>query len=158
MPAAPKLQCAYYAYWADLPMDGRYEAYMVGDRAFAAWPTNDGLTVVIGALPMRDFAANRADIEGGYLATIARVPAFAERTASATRTGRLVGTAVPNYFRVPYGPGWALVGDAGYLKDFITGHGIQDAMDGFARVNAGLTTPGEFFSDPRLTGVPRPAG
>ena len=35
---------------------------------------------------------------------------------------------VPNYFRKPFGPGWALVGDAGYNKDFITAQGIQDAF------------------------------
>lgn len=39
-----------------------------------------------------------------------------------------MGTAVPNYFRKPYGPGWALVGDAGYNKDFITAQGIHDAL------------------------------
>ena len=128
---------------------------------------------------------------------------------------RFVGMGVPNYFRKPFGPGWALVGDAGYNKDFITAQGITDAflqaeqcaaaleksfrgvrpfevamgefqaardrhalpfyeftchlatqeppppelqkvlaaaqgnreaMDGFARVNAGVTSPGEFFS------------
>jgi hypothetical protein len=26
-------------------------------------------------------------------------------------------------------------------------HGNQDAMDGFARVNAGVTSPAEFFAD-----------
>jgi 2-polyprenyl-6-methoxyphenol hydroxylase-like FAD-dependent oxidoreductase len=35
---------------------------------------------------------------------------------------------VPNFFRKPYGPGWALVGDAGYNKDFITAQGIHDAF------------------------------
>jgi flavin-dependent dehydrogenase len=39
-----------------------------------------------------------------------------------------VGTAVPNFFRKPYAPGWALVGDAAYNKDFITAQGIQDAF------------------------------
>ena len=40
-----------------------------------------------------------------------------------------MGTAgVPNYFRTPYGPGWALVGDAGYCKDPITAQGINDAF------------------------------
>ncbi|MFB7169295.1 NAD(P)/FAD-dependent oxidoreductase [Streptomyces sp. NPDC056254] len=124
----PKLQCGYYAYWSGLPMRGRFETYVRPDRAFAAWPTNDDRTVVICGLPMRDFAANRADVEAGYLATIALVPSFAERAASATRETRLVGSAVPNFFRKPYGPGWALVGDAGYLKDFITAQGIQDAF------------------------------
>ena len=35
---------------------------------------------------------------------------------------------MPNFFRKPYGPGWALVGDAGYNKDFITALGINDAF------------------------------
>ena len=45
------------------------------------------------------------------------------------REERWVGTAgVANYFRKPYGPGWALVGDAGYDKDPITAQGISDAF------------------------------
>jgi flavin-dependent dehydrogenase len=46
----------------------------------------------------------------------------------AKREARFAGMAVPNYFRKPYGPGWALVGDAGYHKDFITSQGIMDAF------------------------------
>jgi 2-polyprenyl-6-methoxyphenol hydroxylase-like FAD-dependent oxidoreductase len=30
--------------------------------------------------------------------------------------------------RRAFGPGWALVGDAGYHRDAITGHGISDAF------------------------------
>ena len=41
---------------------------------------------------------------------------------------RFAGAAVPNFFRKPYGPGWALVGDAGYNKDPITAQGINDAF------------------------------
>jgi flavin-dependent dehydrogenase len=32
------------------------------------------------------------------------------------------------YLRDAAGPGWALVGDAGYFKDPITAHGITDAL------------------------------
>src|SRR5262249_45345115 len=35
---------------------------------------------------------------------------------------------LPNFFRRPYGPGWALVGDAGYHRDPITAFGISDAF------------------------------
>jgi len=35
---------------------------------------------------------------------------------------------LPNYVRRPYGPGWALVGDAAYHKDPVTGLGITDAF------------------------------
>ena len=33
-----------------------------------------------------------------------------------------------NFFREAAGPGWALVGDAGYHRDPITGRGIADAL------------------------------
>ena len=35
---------------------------------------------------------------------------------------------LPNHLRQATGPGWALVGDAGYHRDPITGHGITDAF------------------------------
>jgi flavin-dependent dehydrogenase len=124
----PQLLCGYYAYWSGLPMDGRFETYDRPYRGFAAWPTNDDLTLVIGGWPFREFAANRNDIEGNYLATLDTVPAFGQRVRAARRESRIVGMAVPNYFRTPYGAGWALVGDAGYNKDFITAQGIQDAF------------------------------
>src|SRR5688572_10681027 len=57
-----------------------------------------------------------------------RAPEFAERVRGAKREERFVGAAVPNFFRQPYGRGWALVGDAGYNKDFITAQGISDAF------------------------------
>ena len=34
----------------------------------------------------------------------------------------------PNQLRQAWGPGWALVGDAGYYRDAITAHGISDAF------------------------------
>ena len=34
---------------------------------------------------------------------------------------------MPNHVRQAYGPDWALVGDAGYHRDAITGHGMSDA-------------------------------
>lgn len=40
----------------------------------------------------------------------------------------MVGGGSANHFRKPYGPGWALVGDAGYLKDPLTAHGMTDAF------------------------------
>jgi tetratricopeptide (TPR) repeat protein len=72
--------------------------------------------------------ANRRDIEGNYMKMFEMAPAFAERVRAARREDRFVGTAVPNFFRKPYGPGWALVGDAGYNRDFITAQGMHDAF------------------------------
>jgi len=89
---------------------------------------SDDLTLVLAAWPFAEFEANKKDLEGNYLQTLELVPQFADRLRTATREARVVGAAVPNFFRKPYGPGWALVGDAGYNKDPITAQGIQDSF------------------------------
>ena len=124
----PPLLAAYYAYWSGLPMSGRYETYVREDRAFAAWPTHDGQTLVVGGWPYAEFAANRADVAGNFLAMLELAPPFAERIRAGRRESRFAGAFVHNYFRTPYGPGWALVGDAGYNRDFVTAMGMQDAF------------------------------
>ena len=43
--------------------------------------------------------------------------------------GRAIGLLRTRFFyRRPIGPGFALVGDAGHFKDFVTGQGITDAL------------------------------
>jgi len=123
----PELLAAYYTYWSGLPIDA-FETYVRPYQSFAAWPTNDGLALVIAGWQFAKFEANKKDIEGNYHKVIEMVPSFAERVRGAKREERFVGTAVRGYFRKPYGPGWALAGDAGYNKDFITAQGIQDAF------------------------------
>jgi 2-polyprenyl-6-methoxyphenol hydroxylase-like FAD-dependent oxidoreductase len=79
-------------------------------------------------LPFAQFEANKTDVEGHYLEAFERAPEFQERIRAARREERFVGASVPNFFRKPFGSGWALVGDAGYNKDFITAQGITDAF------------------------------
>ena len=122
------LQVSYYTYWSGLPIGDRLQAFDRGNRAMAAWPTHDDLTLLIVSWPIAEFDANRRDIEGNYFDTLGRAPEFAARVRAATREERFVGAAVPNFFRKPFGPGWALVGDAGYNRDFITAQGISDAF------------------------------
>ncbi|MEU0546491.1 FAD-dependent oxidoreductase [Micromonospora sp. NPDC005979] len=45
----------------------------------------------------------------------------------------------PSFFRQPFGPGWALVGDAGHAKDATLGHGINDALRNARALAAVLT-------------------
>jgi 2-polyprenyl-6-methoxyphenol hydroxylase-like FAD-dependent oxidoreductase len=123
----PRLLWAYYSYWSDLPVDG-FETVIRPDRGWAAAPTNDGLTMLVVGWPFAESAAYRADIEANYLRTLDLAPAFADRVRRATREERFAGGAVRNAFRKPFGPGWALVGDAGYNKDPITAQGISDAF------------------------------
>jgi 2-polyprenyl-6-methoxyphenol hydroxylase-like FAD-dependent oxidoreductase len=57
------------------------------------------------------------------------VPGLAERVRNGKRAEPFRGSAdLRNFYRRPHGPGWALVGDAGYHKDPITAQGISDAF------------------------------
>lgn len=123
----PRLEWGHYSYWSDLPVDG-FENFSRPGRGWAAAPTNDGLTMLVVGWPYAESTAYKADIEANYLATLELAPEFAERVRSATREEPFSGGAVPNFFRKPFGPGWALVGDAGYNKDPITAQGITDAF------------------------------
>ena len=110
------------------PSEGA-ELYPRPDRMIVAGPTNDGLTLMIVFWPQAEFHAVRADIEGNFLTALDLAPGLAERVRAGKRAERFRGTAdLPNLFRQPYGPGWALVGDAGYHKDPITAQGISDAF------------------------------
>jgi 2-polyprenyl-6-methoxyphenol hydroxylase-like FAD-dependent oxidoreductase len=218
----PPLLAGYYSYWSDLPVEGRFDVYIRTERGFAAAPTHEGLTLVVGGWPSAQHDANKADVDGSMMQTFELAPEFADRVRHAKRESRWAGTSVPNYFRKPFGPGWALVGDAGYNKDFITAQGIsdafrdaelcasalhdsfagtwtfdaamttyqrtrddhvfamyeftcqlaameepppemqqllaaiagnQEAMDGFARVNAGVTSPAEFLSPENIARI-----
>jgi flavin-dependent dehydrogenase len=121
------LQQAFYSYWRDLPTDGM-ETIIRERRGWAAFPTNDGLTLLVVGWPYAEAAAYKSDVEANYLKTLEMAPEFAERVRGATRVERFAGGAVANFFRTPFGPGWALVGDAGYNKDPITAQGIIDAF------------------------------
>ena len=124
----PPLLAGYYTYWSGLPIDGRFETYIRAHRGFAVAPTHDGLTLTVGGWPYAEFEANKKDVEGHFLKMFDLAPAFADRIRGAKREAPFAGAAVPNFFRKPYGPGWALVGDAGYNKDPITAQGITDAF------------------------------
>jgi 2-polyprenyl-6-methoxyphenol hydroxylase-like FAD-dependent oxidoreductase len=124
----PPLLCGYYAYWSGVPMHGRFETFVRPQRGVAAAETNDGLTLVIAGWPYAELNANKSDLAGNYEATLELAPELAARLRAGRRETRIVGSAVPNFFRRPYGPGWALVGDAGYNRDFITAQGIGDAF------------------------------
>ena len=110
----PPLLAGYYTYWSGLPIDGRFETYIRAHRGFAVAPTHDGLTLTVGGWPYAEFEANKKDVEGHFLKMFDLAPEFAERVRGATREAPFAGAAVSNFFRKPYGPGWALVGDAGY--------------------------------------------
>ena len=108
---------------------GGGEVYGRGPRSIGLWPTNDGLTMSYIAWPVKEFNTFRSNIEANVMSTFDLVPELGQRMRDGRRVEKFVGTAdLPSYFRKPYGSGWALVGDAGLVKDPITGQGISAAF------------------------------
>jgi len=102
-----------------------------GEQQFASWPTNDGLALVAVMRKRDRFRDFRTDPDAGLQEIVDQVDP--EIGARLRDTGKRVEPFRPmlypdNYRRQSFGPGWALVGDAGYHKDPFTGWGITDAF------------------------------
>jgi flavin-dependent dehydrogenase len=119
-----------YTYWEDMPVDGYYWRFRPG-ASIGAIPTNDGATCVFATVPPDRF---RAEVHGDALSSYRdwirdASPAFAARLDDAVRVEPVRGFGgQTGFIRKSTGPGWALVGDAGYFKDPLTAHGITDAL------------------------------
>jgi flavin-dependent dehydrogenase len=134
----PVLMSPYYTYWSGVPCD-EYAVYIRTRRGFGMFPTNDGLTLIVVGWPVDEYKSNRGDVEGNYLKTLDLVPEVADAVRAGKREERFHGSGgEPNFFRKPFGPGWVLVGDAGYRKDPITAQGISDAFHDVELVVDGL--------------------
>jgi flavin-dependent dehydrogenase len=124
----PPLTCWYFSYWSDAPVSG-LEIYLRGRNTIFVFPTNDGLTAVFIAWEISEFARVRRNIAASFMRVLERVAEVAQRLREGRREERFYGTAdLPNFFRKPYGCGWALVGDAGHHKDPYLALGISDAL------------------------------
>jgi flavin-dependent dehydrogenase len=119
-----------YRYVAGLPAD-RFNWYYAPGVTAGVIPTNAGVANVWAGVPSARFAElARPSLARGLDAVLARVaPEVAEQVRATASEGPVRGfPGVAGFQRVPVGPGWALVGDAGYFKDPITAHGITDAL------------------------------
>lgn len=125
--------CAvFYTYVTGLRSD-TYEFHIAPDAFAGVFPTNDGEACVWLIRPTPLLEPIRTAGSGRTAAFVEQlellVPDLGRRVRSGRVTAPLRGTAdLQNYRRQSYGPGWALVGDAGYHRDPITGHGITDAF------------------------------
>ena len=119
-----------FGYFAGLAVEGYHWHYELGVGA-GAIPTGGGLTCVfVGVAPERYARELARDTGEGFRRVLAQAaPDLAAALGSATQAGPLRRFAGRRGFlRRPFGPGYALVGDAGYFKDPLTAHGITDAL------------------------------
>jgi flavin-dependent dehydrogenase len=123
---------AQYAYYSGIPWSG-FE-FFVAARSFAGvFPTHHGQACIWVCNPAADAGAvrrgTRSREEAFEQLLQGSAPPLAERLRQARRTSPVQGMLrQPNQLRQAFGPGWALVGDAGYHRDAVTAYGISDAF------------------------------
>lgn len=115
-----------YGYFEGVEAAG-YDFRFVGHRNVGVVPTNDDVTLVFAGGPI---AQAHTDGERYLMSTLDRVaPGLAEAVRTGVRIERLHrANGIPSILRHPAGPGWSLVGDAGFTEDPISAHGISDAL------------------------------
>jgi len=119
-----------YGYWPAADRDG-YHWYYGEALSAGAIPTNDGLACVFAGGPPAVLATalrhrRPAEAQRALLARLDR--GLADLVAPPPIGPVRVFRGMPARLRRPYGPGWALVGDAGWWKDPLSTHGITDAL------------------------------
>ena len=123
---------ASYAYFGGLDWEG-IEFHLAEGTMAGVFPTHGGEANVWICGSSADLAGIRGPEDRRtrrFLELIdACSPSLAARLRASTQTTAIRGlVGMPNRVRQPVGPGWALVGDAGYFRDAVTGHGITDAF------------------------------
>ena len=119
-----------YGLWSDLDVPG-YEWFYRPGASAGLIPTNDGQVLVwVAASTERFMRCVARDTAAGFAELVSEIGAgLGETIARGRHDGRFRGfPGMPGYLRKPWGPGWALVGDAGSFRDPISAHGISDAL------------------------------
>ncbi len=126
----PVNRAMYYAYFRGVEQkDGpAAEFHYRGNHLAYVFPCDGGLTLTAISVPIDEFGNFKRDPEGQLLRELQAMSAFADRLAKAGREGPVRGTgSIPGYMRIPFGGGWALVGDAAMVMDPWSGQGIDQA-------------------------------
>ena len=119
-----------YGYWTGLGLEHTHWYYREG-VGVGAIPTNDGAACIFAGTSSARFRDEiRPDLAAGHRRLVEEcAPGLAAALTDEGRLGQLYAFAGhPGFLRRSWGPGWALVGDAGYFKDPITAHGMTDAL------------------------------
>ncbi|MGV9214111.1 FAD-dependent oxidoreductase [Micromonospora sp. RB23] len=115
--------------------------HRVGVHIVSILPTGPEDFVVIAQPPERLQGELAGRQVAGFLRHVESVsPEVGHLAAAGEPVGDLNRVVrYPSFFRQAFGPGWALVGDAGHAKDATLGHGINDALRNARALAAVLT-------------------
>ncbi len=115
--------------YAVAPALSGYHWYFGRNLSGGVIPTNDGLACIVASVPTERFDTEfRFDLSAGPLALAALAPRLGAQVFTNSGERLKAFRGAPGRLRQAFGPGWMLVGDAGFFRDPLTSHGISDAL------------------------------
>jgi 2-polyprenyl-6-methoxyphenol hydroxylase-like FAD-dependent oxidoreductase len=126
----PVRRCMFYTYFHGIePLEKpSAEHHFVDNTLTYVFPTDSDLTLVAISMPIEEFLSFRQESLERMRAHLESLPLLAPRLRQAEHVDKVKGAGnIPGYQRVPFGPGWALVGDAHQIMDPWSGMGIDHA-------------------------------
>lgn len=122
-------------YWGYFPAPERWEMPWDatlehrGDEIRYVFRADADQVVMVAAAPLATVERWGVNHRAELTRFLARSPATEPLARGREPIGKLRGLLKTRFFyRRPVGPGFALVGDAGHFKDFVTGQGMTDAF------------------------------
>jgi len=126
----PVNRAMYYGYYKGVESkEGpAAEFHYKGNNLVYCFPCDSKLTLIAVSIPIAQFASFKSNIEDEFNNLVNLMEALKGRFSKAKREGPIRGSGnIPGYLRIPYGKGWALVGDAAMVMDPWSGQGIDQA-------------------------------
>ncbi|HEY7267359.1 MAG TPA: NAD(P)/FAD-dependent oxidoreductase [Solirubrobacterales bacterium] len=123
-----------FGYWKDIPDNGYMTLYAGEDAVGNRWAIEDGLHILIAGGDAEFTKGTTEDRRRNYLEQLRRMPELIEpetleRAELVTELTVAPESLMRGFFRIPAGPGWALLGDAAHFKHPATAQGISDAVE-----------------------------
>jgi len=128
--STPVQRAMYFTYFKNLKpfKTPTAEHYFRGNHLTYVFPTDEQLTLVAVTVPISEFDDFRRDPQGSFYSALGNISSLGPRLEKAEQAAPIKGAGnIPSYQRVPYGPGWVLVGDAAQVMDPWSGQGIDHA-------------------------------
>jgi 2-polyprenyl-6-methoxyphenol hydroxylase-like FAD-dependent oxidoreductase len=126
----PVNRAMYYAYYRGISTEEEQAAefHYNGNTLVYCFPCDSDMSLIAASIPIDRFSIFKKNLEEEFNYTISSMAVLAPRFNKAEREGPIRGSGnIPGCLRIPYGRGWALVGDAGMVMDPWSGQGIDQA-------------------------------
>lgn len=143
----------YYSYFRNLaPRETpTAEFYFRGDHLVYVFQTDENLALIAVSAPISEFDTYRKDALSEMMTLFNTMPSLVQRLKHAEMAAPIKGAGnIPCYMRVPYGDGWALVGDSALVFDPWSGQGIDHASQHAVMLADELH---EFFANKKTWGA-----